>query len=169
MSKTITVGDCRFELLTAVEMFCGLGAVHIGGTQVRSGRLPLKAYTQTFTGLELQTLRLLDVSTQDGGVRLDLEAQFAPLKVKLLRDHSFDPIHETGDWDSEPIAGRGKLALLLRPVAETIAGFAFAGFSYHYEYESDSVPLFYILDMASWELEGDITGATAISQSTPLR
>ena len=166
MSKTITVGDCRFELLTAGEMFRGLGAIHIGGTQVRSGRLPLKAYTQTFTGLELQALRLLDVSTQDGGVRLNLEAQFAPLKVKLLRDHSFDPIHETGDWDSEPIAGRGKLALLLRPVAETIAGLAFAGFSYHYEYESDSVPLFYILDMASWELEGDITGATAISQSS---
>ncbi|MCY3022451.1 MAG: hypothetical protein NTW87_26015 [Planctomycetota bacterium] len=162
----LKLANCRFELLTEGELFVGLGAVHIGGTQVRSGRLPLCPYTQTFAGLELAALRLAGVETRSDCVRLKLEALFRPLRVKLLRDHSFDPIHETGDWDCEPVAGRGRLDLVLRPAADRFAESAFTGFGYSYEYESDVVPLFYILDMASWELNGNIVGATAVSQSS---
>ena len=86
--------------------------------------------------------------------------------TKLMRDHSFDPIHETGDWDRDRTAGRGLLDLVLEPAADSFGGVGLSGFSYRYEYESDEVPIYWILDRASWELDGDITGATAISQSS---
>jgi len=165
-SRLISLGACQFELLTDGDAFRGLGAVTIDGTRVRSGRLPMRVFTQTFTGQELANLRLLDVETGAEEVRVRLMAEFHALPVKLMRDHSFDPIHDLGDWGAPTITGSGALDLVLRPARKTINGVTFTGFSYHYEYRSAETPLFYLLDMASWELDGEITGATAISQSS---
>ncbi len=156
--------DLAFELLTGPRNaeFVGLGRVWIGKTLVRSGRLPLRPYTQTFGGLELAGLKLLDAAPSC----IRLEARFRRLPVKVLRDHSFDPIHELGDWDQDQVAGTGRLDIVLAPAADEFNGVAFSGFSYHYEYRSKDVPLFWLLDKASWELDGDIAGATAVSQSS---
>ena len=56
----------------------GLGAIEIGATRVRSGRLPLAPCTQTFEGLELCGLRLRDVAERGHEVRVRLEASFSP-------------------------------------------------------------------------------------------
>jgi hypothetical protein len=143
-------------------LFLGLGRIWIGETLVRSGRLPLRPHTQSFTGLELAGLKLLRVR----GGRIELEAQFRKMPVKVMRDHSFDPIHELGDWDTGAIAGTGRLDMVLKPAKDTFNGVEFAGFSYHYEYRGKDVPLFWLMDQASWELDGNITGATAVSQSS---
>jgi hypothetical protein len=100
------------------------------------------------------------------GGRIELEAYFRRLPVKLMRDHSFDPIHELGDWDTDTIVGKARLDLVFQPARDEFNGMAFTGFAYHWEYRSADVPLFWLLDMASWELDGDITGATAYSQSS---
>ncbi len=163
--KNQRVGDCEVELLTRDDEFLGLGQIRIGETLVRSGRLPLSPWFQSFTGVELARLILDEVVAESEGLRLRLKARFRPLPVKLMRDHSFDPVYDTGDWDAEQSAGEGRLDLVLEPAADSFEGIEFNGFAYHYEYESAEVPLFYILDRASWELDGDITGATVISQS----
>ncbi len=165
MDSQIALGLCRFELLCDEREFHGIGRVWIGDTLLRSGRLPWRADTQSFTGYDLQRLELLEVRQEREEVRIRLRAHFAPLKVKLMRDHSFDPIHETGDWDA-PDSAAGELTLVLTPACDTLGGERFTGFAYHYEYAGETVPLFYLYDMASWELDGDITGATAISQSS---
>lgn len=165
-SQKVDLHDCEFEILTDGDRFLGLGRIRIGKTTVRSGRLPLRPYTQSFTGLELTDLRLQGVVASRAEVRIRLEAHFLPLEVKLLSDHSLDPIHETGDWHQPPPAASGELVLVLRPASYRVERFGFAGFSYHYEYASREVPLFYILDKASWELGGNIVGATAYSQSS---
>ena len=165
-AKTVALGNCKFEILAENDLFIGLGKIRIGNTLVRSGRLPLRPYTQTFTGLELDALRLLGIDEKPGEIRVKLEARFSPLPVKLMRDHSFDPIHETGDWDKPVAAGSGQLDIVLRPAADSFNGTGFRGFSYCYDYRSENVPLFYILDKASWELDGDVLGATAYSQSS---
>ena len=152
-----------FEVLTASRNaeFLGLGRVWIGRTLVRSGRLPLRPYTQTFTGLDLAGLKLLRVR----GGRIELEAQFRKMPVKVMRDHSFDPIHETCDWCQDAVAGTGRLDLVLAPARDVFNGVKFAGFSYHWEYRSKDVPLYWLMDQATWELDGDITGAAVVSQS----
>jgi len=165
MSKrTVKVGNCQFELLTLDGHFFGLGKVWIGKTLVRSGRLPLRPNTQTFTGWGLSHLNLRDVAESSDSVRISLEAVFSPLPIKMLRDHSFDPIHETGDWDA-PETRRGRIDLVITPAHDTFGPHHFEGFAYHYEYESADVPLFFLYDQASWELDGDITGATVYNQS----
>jgi hypothetical protein len=165
-TQTATIGDCSFEILTDGREFLGIGKAHIGRTLVRSGRLPLRFCTQTFTGLELGGLRLVQVKSAKKEVRIRLRALFRPLPVKLLRDHSFDPIHETGDWDATPTAGEGDVDIVLAPARDSFDGVEFRGFSYRYEYRSKAVPLFYIMDQASWELDGNILGATVVSQSS---
>jgi len=168
--QELRLGDCRFELLIDGDRFLGLGAAWIGATRVRSGRLPLTVATQAWSGLELASWRLAGLDASPKEVRLRGVASFRRMPVKLLRDHSFDPIHELGDWDeggeAAREAGQGRLDLVLRPAKDRFGGLEFRGFSYHYEYESKTVPLFYLLDKASWELGGDIEGATAVSQSS---
>jgi len=164
--RTIQMGDCAFEVLGEGDTFLGLGGISIGDTRVRSGRLPLRFYTQSFTGLELSHLKLLGVEEGGEEVRVRLRATFRPLAVKLMRDHSFDPVHDTGDWDAPRDAGEAEADLVLRPAADRFGGNDFAGFSYCWDYRSGDVPLFYILDQASWELDGDVVGATVISQSS---
>jgi len=164
-SQLVSLGRNRFEILTEGERFLGIGKVWIGETLVRSGRLPLRPYSESFIGAELSGLTLRDVQVAEDAVRVVVDAVFRASETKLLRDHSFDPIHETGDWDDEPMAGTGTFTLVFTPSADTFNGVAFDGFAYHYEYTSESVPLFYIIDKASWELDGDITGATVYNQS----
>ena len=79
-----------------------------------------------------------------------IKALFRRLPVKLLRDHSFDPIHDVGEWDADEPLAAGRLDLVLAPAADEFNGVAFEGLSYHYEYQSDEAPLFYLLDRASW-------------------
>lgn len=162
----LKLGKCTFELLQDGDMFRGIGAIRIGATQVRSGRLPLCPATASFSGLEVARLLLGKVRQSAREVRVGIRAQFRPAFTKLMRDHSFDPIYETGDWDAERLAGEGQFELVFKPAHDTFNGVAFEGFSYHYEYSSRQVPLFWIMDMASWELGGDITGATVVSQSS---
>lgn len=109
-SRWLPMPHARCELLTDGEAFIGLGAIEIGATRVRSGRLPLAPYSQTFSGLELSSLRLRGVAECDGEVRIEPVAGFSPLPVQLMRDHSFDPIHDTGDWDERRVAGTGERA-----------------------------------------------------------
>jgi hypothetical protein len=165
-SRTLILAGCTFELLADGTRFLGLGRISINGMSVRSGRLPLSPYTQSFKGLDLSGLRLLSVRHSAREIRIKLQALFRPLPVKLMRDHSFDPIHETDDWATEKGAGEGRLDLVLRPARDRFNGVAFTGFSYHYEYLSRDVPIFWLYDRASWELGGNISGATAISQSS---
>jgi len=164
--REVLLSNCSFEVLSDGRQFVGLGGIRIDGVKVRSGRLPVRPYAQTFSGLELSRLNLLGIDATGTRARVKLEAQFRPLPVKLMRDHSFDPIHETGDWDRAPVAGTGRLDIVLRLAKDRFNGTSFRGFSYHYEYSSRDVPLFYLLDQASWELDGNIAGATAVSQSS---
>lgn len=165
-TKTIELGSNRFEVLLRGDEFLGLGRVWIGDTLVRSGRLPLTVATQSFsTGAALDRLALLGIDEGAEEVRIRLGAEFRALQVKMMRDHSFDPIHDVDDWDEARAAGHGELDLVLRPATDSFNGASFAGFSYGYEYRSADTPLFYLLDKASWELGGNIEGATVYSQS----
>ena len=164
-STDYTLDNVRVSVLCDGEEFHGLGAISIGDTAVRSGRLPLRPRSQTFSGLALQALHLFAVESSPAEIRIRLQAIFTAMDVKMLRDHSFDPIHNLDDWDTATQAGSAKLELVLRPAHDSFNGIDFHGFSYHYEYRSENTPIFYLLDLASWELDGDISGATIISQS----
>ncbi|MCX7935020.1 MAG: putative glycoside hydrolase family 15 protein, partial [Planctomycetota bacterium] len=160
------LGNCRFEILREGERFRGLGRCWIGNTLVRSGRLPLTVHTETFLGAGLAELRLLEVRRTAAEVRIGLAGIFQPLETMKMRDHSFDPIHDTGDWDRPRAVGECRLDLVIRPARDNFHGIAFRGFSYHWEYQSRDIAIYYLMDKASWEMDGDITGVTVYNQSS---
>src|SRR5262249_48200313 len=143
----------RIEVLTDGDTFVGLGKAWIGHTLVRSGRLPLRPYTQTFKGLELDTLTLLGIDRSAREVRVKLKAAFRPLPVRIMRDHSSDPTPALGDCAPSPPVANGhrptaRLDIVLRPAKDAFNGVKFAGFDYRYEYSGKDVPLYYIYDQA---------------------
>lgn len=164
--QTITIGNGAVEILTAGETYIGIGKVWIGETLVRSGRLPMTFYTQSYAGAEFDRLVFRGIEQTDDGARIRIQAIFRPMQTKMMRDHSFDPIHEQGDWDEPAIAGTGEFTLVIKPAADRFNGVDFTGLAYHYEYESSDIPLFYLLDKASWELDGDACGITVYNQSS---
>ena len=164
-NQTYSIGNSKIEVLTNADLFLGLGKVWIEGTLVRSGRLPLRVATQTFTtSLELFEQKLLGVDESKDELRIKTEARFRPLPVRLLKDHSLDPIHDITDWDAPKIV-TARLDIVIKPATDRFDRYHFAGFSYHYEYTGPDAPIFYLYDRASWELDGDITGATVFNQS----
>ncbi len=165
MITTHTCSEAKFEILTEGDSFIGLGKIWIGDTLVRSGRLPLSFLSTSFGGKELRRLELLGVEESASELRVRLRTLFSPSQTKMMRDHSFDPIHETGDWDVEDPVADGELDIVMEPAADAFNGVAAQGFAYHYEYRGGSVELFYLLEKASWELDGDICGSTIVSQS----
>ncbi|MBA3845616.1 MAG: hypothetical protein H0X45_03100 [Planctomycetes bacterium] len=164
-SRTVTFSDVDVEILERDGRFIGLGRIAIGGVAVRSGRLPLTVRSQSFRGFELSGLRVEAVEQSGAGVTVRLACAFTPMDVKILRDHSFDPIHDTADWDADRVVEGGHLDLVLAPASDRVGPWTFAGFSYQWRYQG-SVPLFHLVEMASWELDGDIVGASVISQSS---
>jgi hypothetical protein len=166
------IGNSEIELILNGKEFAGIGNIKIDGIKVRSGRLPINFYTQTFTGYELVKNEFIAVEEKGDSFAIILKPYFRPLPVKLMRDHSFDPIHDTSDWDGEnSVNGESIFEIILSPAFDCFENYEFEGFSYSYKYKSKNIPIFYILDRSSWEIDGNIEGATVISQSscsTPL-
>src|SRR6202044_3438689 len=68
--------------------------------------------------------------------------------------------YNTADWTESPRpAADTSLELELRPVKRELGGRSFVGFSYQYHYRSRSVPIYKILDRATWEPGGRATGS----------
>src|SRR6185437_7058871 len=112
-ARMLKIGNSPIELLSEGTSFKGLGGIWIGDVKVRSGRLPIRPLAHSFTGCEIAGLELLGVEESEKEIRIRLEAVFRPMAVKMMRDHSFDPIHELGDWDVAAVAGTGRIDLVL--------------------------------------------------------
>ncbi len=165
-TRTLRCGAADITvLLGADEAFLGIGAVAIGGVAVRSGRLPMFPLAQSFSqASELASARLLAIEESAGGFRVRLAPAFRRMATLPLRDHSFDPIHPTDDWDDTATEEDGTLDLVLTPDTATFDESTATGFRYSWEYRG-ARPLWWIMDRSSWEIGGDIVGASAYSQS----
>jgi len=164
MLKRIEFNNCAFEVLLDGDTYLGLGEITIGDTVVRSGRLPIDIKSDTFTGLKLSRCRFLGIDEGVESVKINLEAEWIAQQVLTMRDHSFDPIHNMDDWDDTPVLKTNALSIVIEKGSYHNSGYDFYGFSYYYEFFGD-VEMYHILERSSWELDGDIVGATCYSQS----
>jgi hypothetical protein len=161
----IQLRDCRFHLREQDGLFLGVGAVEIGGRQVRSGRLPWLPYSQTFDGLETCRFRVAGVHQDTDRAVLTLAVEARRCAVALRRDRNIDPLIDTADWVAgDACEPAGVFRLVLRSVTQQVGDLALTGFSYAWEYDGP-LRLHAILDRCTWELDGDIAGATVCSQT----
>ena len=162
-----TIGDVRVELVLESGQFLGLGRVWIGDTLVRSGRLPLGVTTHTFAGDQLTQLEWVGVEQREDQLSIRLKPWFEPMAVKPMRDHSFDPIHDTADWIGErSTSSRGFISLTVTPARDHFNGVGFAGLAYHWQVDLPDFPLYHLYERGSWELDGDAEGVSVVSQSS---
>jgi hypothetical protein len=164
-THVISFGDIRLQFIWSDGCFAGLGAVEIAGLQVRSERLPWLPYSQTFDGLETCRFHLAGVQQEADQAVLNLKVDVRRCAMALRRDRNIEALMDTTDWGaSDGCQPAGVFRLVLRPITQQIGDLALSGFSYAWEYDGP-LRLHAILDRCTWELDGDISGATVVSQT----
>lgn len=161
----IHLGDCRFHVQQQGDRFVGITGVEIAGRPVRSARLPWLPYSQTANGWETCRFRVAGIRQDAHQAVLDLAVDVRRCAIALRRDRNIEPLMDTADWSAEDSCQpAGIFRLVLRPVSERVGDLSFTGFSYAWEYDGP-LQLHAILDRCTWELDGDISGATVCSQT----
>jgi hypothetical protein len=142
------------------EVFLGFGAVTCGGIPLRSPRRPMFAAIRNPWGVRLLNFRLAArEALADGGVRLRFDMDRLADGPMEWMIHECRPVQNVDDWSLPPRRAEGtELALEIRPVSREIGGLPCQGFSYRYEYRSRDLPVYQILDRATWEVGGAAVG-----------
>jgi len=135
--------------------FLGLGEIAIGGRCVRSGRRPMFVDIRNPWGVQLRDYRLLDCNPRGDGTRLTFAMRRETAGAMDWQLNECRPMRAIADWSAGPRpAADTVLTLDLEPVTRRIGTRDFTGFRYRYRYRSSDIPIYMILDRATWELEG---------------
>ena len=111
-------------------------------------------------GVELVNFRLEDLKQSADKVVLRVSAERREGGIMEWMVHEVRNRYNTANWARGPRPAQGTtLELELRPIQRTLNGREFLGFSYQYRYSSQDIPVYKILDRATWEAGGDILGS----------
>ncbi len=101
-SRIISLGNNEFEILTDHTRFSGIGTVSINGRKIRSGRLPLLPFMQSFKGQQSVSFDLIDIKQTAAHIVIALSVNFKPVVLRQTLDWNLDHTIDTGDWNGEP-------------------------------------------------------------------
>ena len=159
--SAIHVGDVTLELPDSPS-FDGFGAIRIGDMVVRSSQRPMFVHIRNPWGVELADYRLTSrQKLSDGGEALEFSASRREGGLMEWMLHTVRTRQNTADWSRPPVPAEGTvLRLELSPVQRTLGGRKATGFSYRYIYRSKDIPIYRIVDRATWEPGGTALGNT---------
>lgn len=163
MADFLRIGNVEIELKTEGDAFLGLGRITIDGRVVRAGVLPLRPYTATHDGIEYDRFVIDQIEQTSKRIVIHTRALGVASPVAAVLDHSLDPVWNTRAWDGRPLL-EDRLDWIIEPGAKRIGGVEFAGFSYSFRFRSKKNEIYYLLDRATWELDGDASGVTLLRQ-----
>ena len=126
---------------------------------VRNGRRPMFVEIRNPSGIELCNYRLADCqqSPEKTILRFSMDRkEGGPMEWMV---HEVRPRYNISDWSQGPqTADDTFLELELKPIRRTVGSQELHGFSYQYRYQSRSIPIYKILDRATWEIGGNVVG-----------
>ncbi len=146
------------ELVSDGRTFKGIGQVTFGKRKLRSARLPMFVDITTPYGESLTDFHLLDSKSAARKTVLTFGASVVDDQFMEWQVHECRRMRNIHDWTQGPRKSDATLTIELKPVARTIGGIKFNGFSYQYSYKSASLPIYMILDRGSWEPDGKAVG-----------
>ncbi|CAN5367392.1 hypothetical protein BH11ARM2_BH11ARM2_29670 [soil metagenome] len=150
----------EIELIEREGRFLGLGAIHQGPDLLRDGSRPMFVEIRNPSAVHLRDYRLLEERAEGDAVVLTFEADREQAGTMEWMLHTVRNRYAATDWAEPPRkADDTRLELVLKPVERTLGGETFRGFSYQYRYRSGSIPIYKILDRATWEPGGSVVGS----------
>ena len=147
------------ETITNGEEFLGLGRICIGDIELRSPRRPMFVEITTPDGIRLLNYRLISQEVRDDLIELTFSADQINDGIMEWMLHTVRNRRNLSDWTEGPCQAKNtSLKLILRPLMREIGGKTWQGFTYQYIYSSETLPIYRILDRATWEIGGDTMG-----------
>jgi hypothetical protein len=160
-ASSLQLGEhAAIDLVLDHGRFLGLGSVRVGDLALRCPRRPVSFEIRTPDAVELCDYRLDDCQGDpQRGYDLTLAAHARDAGLMEWMVHEVRPRYRTDDWSRAPQPARDTtLTLELRPVTRRFEEWTFTGLSYRYRYRSASLPIYRILDRATWEPAGRAVG-----------
>lgn len=145
------------ETITEGDEFMGLGRIRFGETALRSPRRPMFVEITTPDGIRLLDYRLIRREVTDHRIELTFSAQQINDGLMEWMLHTVRNRRNLSDWTDGPRpADDTTLRMILKPLTREIGGRTWQGFTYQYIYQSDTLPIYRLLDRSTWEIGGDI-------------
>lgn len=161
--SVLTIGNgITISLQMEGNRLMGIGSVCCGDTELRNPALPLAPYIRSVDGMDYARFELNEVvAVPDGGFDLHTVACGEPRLESAYAD----------EYDVQQIVVRENrrqrrdiLVWHLRPASVRIEDDEYSGFSYAWTFHSTDEKLYRILVQGTWEIAGDATGNTLLSQ-----
>lgn len=147
------------ETLSSGNEFLGIGNVRIGDISLRSSRRPMFVDLTTPDGIRFCNFKLKGSEKTENGLELTFSMDTVNDGMMEWMLHTVRNRRNLKDWTDRPQpAENTSLRLLLKPLNREINGKTWKGFTYQYLYKSDNLPIYRILDRATWEIGGSILG-----------
>ncbi len=151
---------CELGLSTAGDRWLGIDAVRVDGMAMRDDSRPLLPEIRSPEGVELCDWRIVgSIALPDGGLEVELEPRRREGGLMEWMLHRVHNRYRVSDWaaEAQPAADT-RLWIELRPASRSFRGDTGRGFSYRFRYRSQSIPIYKILDRATWEPGGTALG-----------
>ncbi len=160
LPQQLSLGDdFSIQLLQENKKFLGLGSVCSGKHLLRANRRPMFVEIRNPSGIELLNYSLVECAQTPEETRLKFAMERREGGNMEWMVHEIRPRYNTADWTAQARRAEDTvLELELRPVSREIGGRKYAGFSYRYHYDSATIPIYKILDRATWEIGGRAIG-----------
>jgi hypothetical protein len=139
--------------------FLGLGRITANGVPLRSSRRPMFVEIRNPAGIQLGDFKLVRKQVRPSRVVLEFAMNAEQTGLMEFMLHAVRNRFNTTDWTKPAQPARDtRLSMEICPVSRHIGGHRFIGFSYQYSYRSHSIPIYKILDRATWEPGGRAVG-----------
>jgi hypothetical protein len=166
----IVCGDVRLDLTFADGLLHSLGSITVGGAALRNPAAPFLPWFDSYEGEVFDRFEFVEVRQRGCEQVLALRAVSNPgYPFRERRDSSGDLCFRNVSYNAEPVVS--ELNIVFKPAAATLAGSAFTGFTYWFEYANDACPIHRLLDRATWELGGNLDDVNLVCRNwlTPPR
>lgn len=159
--QMLMIGDWHLSLLYQDHHFAGIGDItHQDGLAMRCGQIPMLPQLHSPFATTLLNWQIVEHGkTSNGGYQLVLNADRRDGGLMEFMLHTVrQRVHtNTSPHATRPAVGT-TLTIHLNPITRLIGGRLFSGFKYQYEYDSPDIPIYRIIDQASWESGGQAVG-----------
>lgn len=155
-------GDVQIGLrLDGANEFVGMGEVRVGGVPLRGAERPMLIRLDTPDGVLYTRFVVTNVAETGDGARVEMTAVGLPWGRSEYEDE-YNQSMVNAALPASTVEDR--LALALTPATLELSGRRWTGFSYRFEFHSESRKIHRLWTHGTWELGGRITGNTVLHQ-----